>query len=110
MTTPFNPFDIIPGVQYKLVTSTEEVLIVTFTEENDHYEEDGRMCGYVDYDNFECYDEDDTRWCCYMTHACCDIESKYADVFLQTKTRDGDMIHHHISKVYRDNKLIFEDK
>lgn len=63
----------IPNTEYSVLLKNGHILKITFTIENDIYEEET----FLDYDAYECYDDDDTRYIFYMAVCECDSDKEY---------------------------------
>ncbi len=88
------------GATYKIVLDNKETINLTFTEENDVYEEEE----YAGYDNYESYDEDKKRYIYYV--------QKYQinnDCCLKSRDIEGEEITYYIAEIYHNNKLVYDN-
>ena len=63
----------VSDIEYTVVLDTGKKLIITFTIDNDVYPEE-EFCGLQ---NYECYDNDDVRYICYVKVCYCDRDDFY---------------------------------
>lgn len=71
---------------------------ITFTLDNDVYEEE-KYCGV---ESFECYDDDDNRYICYVDD--CDITEH---IELMSKNIEGEINRYCVDKLYLNEVLVY---
>ena len=93
-----------------LSTVRNHKITITFTEDNDIYEDLGEYetgYGYVPYDGHECYDNDDIRYICYMARYIVNDNYGESQVFLRTRMPNGDFEERDVYQVIRDGKIVY---
>lgn len=98
MTHNFTPE---PNREYNVLLENGKKLVITFTEDNDIYEEEE----FCDFENFECYDNDDNRYVCYIKVCSCGFKHFRLDcdtkdyIELKNKDMDGNIHSYKVSKI-----------
>lgn len=97
-------FQPISDIEYNVLLKNGKKIIITFTFDNYVYEEE-KFC---DFETFECYDNDDVRYICYVRVCECDRDKEYIE--LKSKTMEGEILCHYIHKLNLNEETLYHNK